>query len=287
MNIVSRSIAARRRFFRGTQMLMLLSLLASCGDSNESKSPADGGVRIDADVPGTKVYLGDRCLGTVPLLLTGVELDKLGLPRIDARRVEGRTAILRSDGWGEGLFIGFEDVREHRIHLLAPRPDDYLKTQTPWGMRTKHSGGEGWMERGVFKARLKKADAEVFRLMLEPVTRNREQMTVRVSAANIAGKSIAGFRPELHFCWGGMETPWRTRSTFGQPLPPEWSSFLPDSTHRTVVTVPCPETVDGVSLFCVLHLFQSRDGNSLIEGGAVYGDSLWLPGTPKKQTPTP
>ena len=104
---------------------------------------------IDADIAGTKVLYGPHELGVVPVRLTGSELSALGLPRTGTDRV-----ILESDGWGEGLFLGIEDETEHKIHFLAPNPELYFIAQTPWGARTRTSGGAMSAERNWFRVNL-------------------------------------------------------------------------------------------------------------------------------------
>ena len=83
-----------------------------------------------------------------------------------------------------------------------------------------------------------------------------------------------------------MDTSWRRRSRYEVALPDEWSQLNPNEERSTVVDLPLGEAVGGLSLFCVMHLFEEPEGDILAGKGAVYGDSIWVPadsGTTKAQ----
>ncbi|YCM47005.1 hypothetical protein V2O64_24495 (plasmid) [Verrucomicrobiaceae bacterium 227] len=210
-----------------------LLLLPAC-DRNTSGGAGlpgmtEGGVVIDADVAGTRVFYGDHELGIVPVRLAGPELAALGLPRTDSEGV-----ILGRDGWGEGLFLGIEDEVEHKIHFLAPNPERYFVAQSPWGARTRTSGGSMSQDRNWFKAKLDTRASETVDVRIKSLGRTGAGLSVGVTATNTSDQPISNDRPELLFLWGSMQTPWRARSRHEVALPDEWSRFisLMPSCHR-------------------------------------------------------
>jgi hypothetical protein len=264
-----------RRLGARVGLLVPLLLLAACdrnsrGGSGVPKVP-EGGVVIDSDVPGTKVYFGESELGVVPVRMSAKELGKLGLPRSDADRV-----ILGSDGWGESLFLGIEDEWEHKIHLVAPDPGLYLTAQTPWGGRTRIAGGETSADQNYFRAKLNRRTSEEVKVSLELLGRTASGLSVRVDALNRAIEPFTGHRPELLFQWGTMTTPWRTRSSHRIELPEAWNSLEPNETHFLVIDLPFADSRDGTSLFCVMSLFEDPEGDDLAGKGGIYGDSIWI-----------
>jgi hypothetical protein len=253
-------------------LLMLMGCdRSSSGGADLSRVP-EGGVVIDADVPGTRVFYGEHDLGAVPVRLTGSELTDLGLPRTDSERV-----ILESDGWGEGLFLGIEDEVEHKIHFMAPNPELYFVAQTPWGSRTRTSGGSMSMDRNWFKVKLDTRASEIVDVRLKLLGRTENGLSVGVTATNTSEQGFSGHLPELLFQWGSMHTPWRTRSRHEAPLPDEWSRLDPNEERSTVIDLPLSTSSEGFSLFCVMHLFEDPEGNTLAGKGAIYGDSIWVP----------
>lgn len=256
--------------------LASLVMLVACERASTSGSGSvrvpEGGVVIDADVAGTKVFYGEKELGIVPVRLTAKKLEAMGLPRSDADHV-----ILGNDGWGEGLFLGVEDKMEHKIHFLAPDPKVYFLAQTPWGARTRTSGGSRSMDQNYFKVELDTRASETVDVTIEPLGWTAEGFfSVRVTAKNKAYQPFTGYQPELLFHWGSMVTPWRTRSRHEVKLPKEWSSFTPNESRSTVISLPLADLRAGVSLFCVMHLFEDAEGEHLVGKGAVYGDSIWV-----------
>jgi hypothetical protein len=257
-----------------------LTMLAACdsnstGESSSVRVP-EGGVIIDADVAGTKVFYGDKDLGVVPVRMGGKDLAAMGLPRSDDDRVS-----LASDGWGEGLFLGVEDDTEHKIHFLAPDPKMYLIAQTPWGARTRISGGETFMDQNYFKVKLDSRASEDVHLSIEDLGRKASGISVRVTAKNTTDRAFAGYRPELFFQWGAMDTPWRKRSRHKIELPNEWASLEPNEALAMVVDLPVTVLGDGVSLFCVMRWFEDAEGRTLAGKGSIYGDSIWITVEPK------
>jgi hypothetical protein len=254
--------------------------LASC-DSGSTPIPGSSetvpfeGVYLDADVPGTKVYFQDRLLGEVPVRLSGTELAALGLPRVD-----GKNAILEYDGWGEGVFIGKEDVREHKIHFIAPGKNLYSAAQTPWGIRSRHGGGQSSMERNYIKAFLKRHDAEQLLLQIEPRNTSvaaNQNYTVQVTVSNPSASTVSGYKPEVMFLWGSMDTPWRRRCMHTVQLPPHWGHNPPGAEHTISLDLPPLGFQTGVSMFCVMSLYESSDGNTLAGQGGIYSGSIWIP----------
>lgn len=257
-------------FVNAASLLMLMGCdRTSSGGADLSKVP-EGGVVIDADVPGTRVFYGQQDLGAVPVRLTGADLVALGLPGTDSKRV-----ILGSDGWGEGLFWGIEDEVEHKIHFMGPNPELYFVAQTPWGSRSRTSGGS--MDRNWFKVKLDTRASEILSVRLKLLGRADDGLSVGVTATNTSRQAFSGYRPELLFQWGTMHTPWRHRSRHETPLPDEWSRLDPNEERSTVINLPLRRSSEGFSLFCVMHLFENPEGNTLAGKGAIYGDSIWVP----------
>ena len=71
---------------------------------------------VDADVPGTEVYLNQQKLGVVPLRFSPAQLNALGLPQ----QPPGRGPV-DFDGWGEGVFFGTEDEQETKLMCFRTR----------------------------------------------------------------------------------------------------------------------------------------------------------------------
>jgi hypothetical protein len=230
-----------------------------------------GGVLIDADVPGTKVFHGSKLLGTVPVRLGPEDLVALGLPRTDASRV-----VLKNDGWGEGIFLGVEDESEHKIHFLAANPEEFLVAQTPWGRRTRTTGGRFSIKKRSCRVDLKRRASVPLHISIRPLARTPGTATFRISVSNISDRSIAVLRPALLFQWGTMDTPWRKRSRHKFPLPASWGAFEPGQSRSTVATIPLGDAEGGVSLFGTLQLYQDQE-NAVLAHGSSYSDSIWLP----------
>lgn len=257
--------------------LASLVMLSACDRPADPPQVPAGGIVIDTDVKGTRVFFGDSELGTVPVRLTGEKLISLGLPRTDADHV-----TLGGDGWGECVFWGVEDKLEHKFHFLAPDPELYFIAQTPWGARTRIAGGR-WGEKGrnYLKAKLNPRASETIDVAIEDLGWTARGLSVRVRVKNTTGESFSGYRPEVSFLWGAMNTPWRRRSRHEVQLPEPWSTLDPGELQSATIDLPLGDVGDGVSLFCVFHLFKEETGGVLAGKGAVYGDSIWVSAAPK------
>ncbi len=232
----------------------------------------EGGLILDADVSGTEVYYGNRKLGTVPVSLTVEQLTDLQLPSTDQARI-----VVERDGWGESWFMGIEDLEEYKLHFLAPDPESYHVTQTPWGARSQIDGGSAHPRRNYFRAELYPRSRSPIQLAITVLDRSPTSTRIRLQATPTGTRRVEGHRPELRLIWGDMSTPWRKRKQHWETLPPNWHQIGPNTQAEITLEIPLSEEEGAVSLFPMLYLYTSKNSAILTESTAIRGDSVWIP----------
>jgi hypothetical protein len=186
---------------------------------------------IDADVPGTEVFIRGQSLGTVPVRLTKACLNEL---------CSNPAAEMGHDGWGEGLFYGIPSQEETKIMLKAPDAvaDRYLSIETPWGRRSKIGMAEGHGKLGLRVNLFTAVNKEGLRLAIsvpDKTCSRAAPVKIELSCTNKGPAEIAGYRPEIEVLWGAFDTPWGRRGLKTVSLPKEWSKIAPGQNLTTSV----------------------------------------------------
>lgn len=227
---------------------------------------------IDADVPGTEVFLRDKLLGTTPLILSRSRCAALGLPTTPDSFVD-------HDGWGEGILMCDPKTEaQTRLMLKVPPTETakYLHYETPWGTRTKQRGGLIFPNgaHSAFQPGTQNGKTLDVSLTFNSSPAAADQtLSVTVRVINPTPAPVTGFRPSLMFLWGTLDVNWQSRFTREFPLPPEWSTIPAGKSLETVVEIPLPTAPGDYSLFGTFHHFVARSGNTLAGNGSRYSDS--------------
>lgn len=230
---------------------------------------------IDAEIPGTEVYFRDKLLGKTPLILSKADCAAFGLPVAPGTLVD-------SDGWGEGL--SFHDPptnSDPRLMYKVPsnHASSFLTYETPWGLRTKMSGG--WDLRNGFRSRFMSRGQNGIGVIVSidfntKPDPSQKSLKVNVSVTNSGSAPYRGFRPEIELLWGTFDVQWQHRSHKTFALPAGWANIAPGQTLQTTVEIPLPAAAGDYSVFATLNVFQSESGNYLVGQGSVYSDSRLL-----------
>src|ERR1051325_5871047 len=174
------------------------ALVALCAVS--CNKPQDG-ITLDADVPGAKVYLAEKELGTVPVTLSARKLAELGVP--NPRNNPALT--FNSDGFGETVFIAGAGDESFRFMFLVPATvrSDYVSAETPWGLRTRHAGGSfhpGESFRVNFATVIRRDGLTLRVEPLDPVSTNKVPWKLHLDLVNRGAQALHGFRPSIQIC---------------------------------------------------------------------------------------
>jgi hypothetical protein len=261
---------------------LLCALLAACaascrGHKEQTRYNDTDGVTLDADVPGTEVYLAEKKLGTVPVTLSAKELARLGVPnpRLDTN------VILNSDGFGETVFIGGIAKDSERFMFLVPKSvrSDYVSVETPWGIRTRHSGGS-FDPRKSFRvncAKVIRRDGLSLQLeALNPISSNGAPWKLRVNLLNHSPQAIKGFRPSIKICHSQVGPRWAHRGPSEVALPDEWASIDPGKSHQTEISVDPPDAQGEYGIYLIFSLFKDTTSAYLAGGGWCYSNTRLL-----------
>jgi len=255
---------------------LICALLAACGVSCNHKD----GIILDADVPGTEVYLAEQKLGTVPVTLSAKKLASLGVPnpRMDTN------VILDSDSFGETVRVmprTASGLNYFNFMFLVPKSvrSDYVSLETPWGLRTRHSGGMG--DRGesfrINCAKVIGRDGLSLHVdTLDPISSNGAPWKVRVSLINHGPQSIKGFRPSMKICHSQVGKRWANRGPREVNLSAEWASIDPGKTFRTDISIDPPEAPIDCGAYLIFSLFKDETSNHLAGNGWCYSNTILL-----------
>jgi hypothetical protein len=241
----------------------------------QAARPANAYRLIDAEIPGTEVYFREKLLGKTPLILSKADCASFGLPVTPDTLVD-------SDGWGEGL--PFEDpTTDFHPRLMHKVPSShassFLNYETPWGLRTKLSGGWALPNgfRSKFMSRGQNGVGVVVNIDFNSQPNPTDKLLqVNVSVTNSGSRPYGGFRPEIELLWGTFEVQWQHRAHKTFALPAEWAKIEPGQMLHTIVEFPLPETAGVYSVFATFNVFQNEENSLLIGHGSVYSDSKLL-----------
>jgi hypothetical protein len=256
---------------------LLLVCAASCNrHQDETRYKETDGITLDADVPGTEVYLRAERLGTVPVTLSAKELARLGIPN---PRTDTNT-LLNSDGFGESVFIAGTGKDVDRFTYLVPERmrTNYVPMETPWGIRTRHAGGSFNPQKSFRVYCAKALGRDGLSLKLDPVESvwtNRGPWKYRVTLSNHGAQPIRGFRPSIMIC----RSFYSPRSTIGPgevALPKQWASIDPGQSLQTEVTVGPTDVIGDYGIYAIFSLFKDPTNNILIGDGWRYSNTRLL-----------
>jgi len=240
---------------------LAVAVLASCGSDTGSPSAW----KIDADVPGTEVYLGGQRLGVVPLRITKKQLADNGatLPQ-DASK-----SAIGPDGWGEGIYAGDEGDNEAKLMFRVPDEQavKYLPVETPWGRRTRVMPTPDAAE-GALRFKMAPAVDETglklgLSLPSSRVNVAEAYVTLEVSLEYTSDKYNKGERPELLVLLGTLRTPWNRRTKAVFKLDRDWSTWEPKRARKTTVSIRTPSVCEDYSVFAVFRLYEGETGEAL------------------------
>jgi hypothetical protein len=227
---------------------------------------------IDAEIPGTEVYIHDKLLGKTPLILSKADCAAVGLPTSPATRVG-------FDGWAEGL--PFEDPTTNSYpRLMYKVPSShaslFMTCETPWGLRTKLNGAMGLSNGSSTYFMPRGANGVIvsinFNSQPDP---SQKVLKLNMSVINQGNSAYSSSQPSLQMLWGTFDVQWDHRSGKKFPLPADWKSLAPGQTLQTTVEIPLPDAPGDYSVFAILNFFQN-EGNGPVGLGSVYSDSKLL-----------
>jgi hypothetical protein len=260
----------------------LCALLAACTLScdrpkDQVQYKETDGITLDADVPGTEVYLADKRLGTVPVTLSAKELARLGVPnpRLDTN------AFLNSDGFGETVFVAGTGKDSERFMFLVPKRErsNYVPVETPWGLRTRHCGGNfnpGKSFR-VYCAKVVQGDGLSLQLeALNPVTSNKAPWKLKVTLVNHSPQALKGFRPSIKICHSQAGPRWSHKGPTEVTLADDWTTIRPSQSLQTEISIGSPETNGDYGLYVIFSLFKDATSNYLAGDGWCYSNTKLL-----------
>jgi len=283
LSVVQRRNGQNKKPMKPKAIALICGFLAACEVScNDHKDRLQhrntDGITLDADVPGTEVYLAEQKLGTVPVTLSATRLASLGVPnpRTDTN------AILNSDGFGETVnVIGVTGTESKCFMFLVPANvrSNYISVETPWGGRTRHTGGS--IEPGksfrVNCAKVIGRDGLSLHLnTLNPISSNAEPWKLRVSLTNHGPQSIKGFRPSLKICHSQLGKRWAHRGPREVNLPAEWASLDPGKAFHTDISIDPPEAQGDCGAYLIFSLFKDETSNHLAGQGWCYSNTILL-----------
>jgi hypothetical protein len=250
----------------------------SCARHGEPGSYREtDGITLDADVPGTQVFLAEKPLGTVPVTLSAKALASLGVPnpRLDTN------LVFNSDGFGETVFVCQGGTEFKRFTFLVPARvrADYVPMETPWGLRTKHDGASSYPGKSfqVNCARAIRHDG--LSLTLEaphPVSDGKEPWKLKATLMNHGLRAITGFRPSLMICRSAFCPPWNRRGPSEPTLSKEWASIGPGQSLETELSLDPPDTRGDYGIYVIFSLFKDATSNYLAGDGWCYSNTKLL-----------
>jgi hypothetical protein len=256
---------------------LLVAGATSCNRHKEQTQYKEtDGITLDADVPGTEVYLRAERLGTVPVTVSAKELARLGIPN---PRTDTNT-LLNSDGFGESVFVGGTGKDVDRFTYLVPQRvrTNYVSMETPWGIRTRHAGGSFNPQKSfrVNCAKVVGHDGLSLRLdPVDPVSTNRGPWKYRVTLSNHGAQAIRGYKPSIRICRSFFSP----RSAIGPgevALPNEWASIDPGKSLHTEVSVGPTDARGDYGLYAIFSLFKYPTNNLLAGDGWCYSNTRLL-----------
>ena len=214
---------------------------------------------IDADVPGTELFMDGRKLGTVPFTLTAEFIESLGLPP--------QGEHLNWDGWGGGIRLGIQD--EHEVELLFRVPDEvaasYRTIETPWGRRTGTSGSQDNKITTQYRMAPIDRDGMILTISVPEQHQDPKQpIEIQVRAEYAGPDRLLGADPNVFILWGTYQVGWRRRNISEVALPASWSEFAPGDVKETNLQFEAPNVNDDFHVFVVFHLNEPLDPEQLM-----------------------
>jgi hypothetical protein len=235
---------------------------------------------LDVDVPGTRVFVNSKCLGTVPVRFTEGDLEWIA-PDSRPDLSEKRRLISTR---GEGLSVGSTHHPAQRIDLEMPSTvaGQFVPYETPWGVRHKVAdlsysppmSSWWWSQRAKYSVRMMRP-GEVNGLVVQlselreapqhhVVGRTPLELTV-TNTASVPIRDVAAPKVRIH--WGTLRTPTFHSSTEIFPLSREWRHLESGQSRTIRVDIPTPSVAEDYSVFAELRDFP---------GGPVFSNSRLL-----------
>lgn len=261
-----------------TVCLFLAASLTAFGTGCDRRAPGTyretDGITLDANVPGTKVFLADRQLGTVPVTLSAKTLASLGIlnPRKDSR------LLFNTDGFKETVYVTGSDNELKYFTFQVPERvrAGYVPMETPWGIRTKHSGGS--FQPGIF-VRVKcdplvRNDGLSLTLdALQKVSNGKSPWKVQITLVNHGAQAVSGTRPSIKICQSIVTPRWSTPGRREVALPGEWATISLGQPMKTELSIDPPDVEGDYGIFVIFSLFKDETSNYLAGEGWCYSNT--------------
>ncbi len=258
--------------------VVMAAFAVSCSRPHEPGTYAQtDGIILDADVPGTQVFLDEKQLGTVPVTLSARTLASLGVPNPQLQT----NAIINSDGFGETVFVGSGGPESKRFTFLVPERvrGEFVPMETPWGLRTKHGGSRVNLKKNIRVTCVRLIRNDGLSLSLEslhPVSDGKQSWNLKARLTNHGLQAMTGFRPSLKICRSAFCPRWNPRRPSELALPDQWASIGPGQSLEMEVPLDPPESNGDYGIYLIFSLFKDRTSNYLAGDGWCYSNTKLL-----------
>lgn len=248
-----------------------LLVLAACGKQEGSRT-----ITLDANPPGSEVFLDGTSLGPTPCVLSEARLRELGLKWPEYIQNGGALSMsweLDTTGILVHLDAGGASSRKLFFKPGGVRAADFLTTETPWGgMGFARELGRGGVDDDHLSYRLEYMPAQnTSGLVLKLSTPAGGAKPGAMCAVTLAGREagptvLACFRPEVEIYCGRFDGPAKEHTVLKSALPDTWRFFKPGEENTATVAFPAPAAAGDYCVFAIVILHQEPAGDRVFEG---------------------
>lgn len=270
-------------------LLVLASvLLVACDRERTGElTIVEDGIVLDADVPGTCVFLKEKKLGTVPVKLSAADLTQLDVPnpRLNTN------IIFNTDGFGECVYVIAQGKPHVNFTFAVPqqRRKEFVELETPWGIRTKHAGGSFWPQKSYRVKFMPITRSDGLSLSVDWQTNSAESKgwKLRATLSNHGLKTVAGVRPTLQLGRSIFSAEWKNIEAQQIELPLSWNSIAPNATLSTEMAVTPPRAKGDYAVYVIFSLLKDGSTNLLAGDGWCYSNTKMLAVNQDAELPDP